>query len=345
MLAAQTKAPGVPPIPASAPGDSWKRIVEGVGPFLADVSSFLGTQIKEFEPEIAEMAGYALTAQGKQLRSTLVALSADATGGRNADHVTVAAIIEMVHLATLVHDDVIDEAKVRRGRPTVTANWGNEISVLLGDCLFAHSLKLAASFPTPEICRAVATATNIVCSGEILQTQQRWKFNLSRAEYIRSVAMKTAELFALACEQGAFLSDANPQIRQALRAYGVALGIAYQIYDDCLDLFGTETFAGKSLGTDLTKGKITLPLLIVLENGTDADKARLRSLIELWDKSSLPELLRMLERYGSLAKSKAVIQEYLGSARESLSIVPLSAGRVALYDLTEYLEHLSNALE
>ncbi len=346
MFAAQTKALETQPLDSPvSPGDSWKRIVEAIGPFLKDVSTFLGTQINEFEPEIAVMATYALTAQGKQLRSSLVALSADAAGTRNKDHVTVAAIIEMVHLATLVHDDVMDEAKVRRGQPTLTANWGNEISVLLGDCLFAHALKLAASFPTSEVCRAVATATNVVCSGEILQTQGRWKFDLTRKEYLRIVAMKTAELFALSCEQGAFLTHASDDVRMALRNYGLALGTAYQIYDDCLDLFGSEVFAGKSLGTDLAKGKITLPLLIILENGNDADKARLRSLVELWETASLPDLLRLLKKYESLARSKALIEDYLTQARDSLSAIPLSSGRVALHDLTEYLQRLTNALE
>ncbi len=345
MLAAETKALEIPSPEPPQPGDSWKRIVEGIEPFLKDVSLFLTRQVQAFEPEIGEMASYALAAQGKQLRSSLVALSADAAGDRNKDHITVAAIIEMVHLATLVHDDVIDEAKVRRSQPTLTANWGNEVSVLLGDCLFAHSLKLAASFPTPEICRAVATATNVVCSGEILQTQQRWKFDFTRSEYLRIVAMKTAELFALSCEQGAFLANASPEIRTALRNYGMALGTAYQIYDDCLDLFGSEAFAGKSLGTDLAKGKITLPLLIVLENGTENDKARLRHLVELWEIVSLPEMLHLLKKYDALIQSRRVIQQHLAAARASLAVLPLSSGRVALQELTEYLEHLTMALE
>lgn len=345
MLAAESKALDSPSIELPQPGDSWKRIVEGIDPFLKEVSEFLTTQVRAFEPEISEMATYALAAQGKQLRSSLVALSADAAGNRNNDHVTVAAIIEMVHLATLVHDDVIDEAKVRRNQPTLTANWGNEVSVLLGDCFFAHALTLAASFPTPEICRSVATATNVVCSGEILQTQQRWKYDLTRREYLRIVAMKTAELFALSCEQGAFLAKASPEVRTALRNYGMALGTAYQIYDDCLDLFGNETFAGKSLGTDLAKGKITLPLLLILETGSEQDKERIRNLLELWEIVSFPEVLRLLKKYDALARSRSVIQEYLGAARESLSILPLSTGRVALHELTEYLEHLTIALD
>src|SRR5258705_4901864 len=127
-------------------------------------------------------------------------------GKPNDSNLTVAVIIEMVHLATLVHDDVMDEAEIRRGRLTFAANWGNEIAVLSGNCLFAHALKLAASSPTPEICRAVAMATNTVCSGEILQTQQRRNFQFSRSEYFKVLEMKTAELFALSCDLGACLS-------------------------------------------------------------------------------------------------------------------------------------------
>src|SRR5579871_1660692 len=151
----------------------------------------------------------------------------------------------MVHLATLVHDDVMDEAEIRRGRLTLAANWGNEIAVLVGDCLFAHALKLAASFPTPEVCRAVAAATNTVCTGEIRQTQQRRNLELNRAEYFSILQMKTAELFALSCELGAALSGGSASDRAALRRYGLALGTAYQIYDDCLDLFGSEAAVGK----------------------------------------------------------------------------------------------------
>ena len=172
-----------------------------------------------------------------------------------------AVIIEMVHLATLVHDDIIDEADLRRGRPSLAANWGTEVSVLLGDCLFAHALKLAASFPTPEICREVAAATNTVCAGEILQTRSRGNFEVARGHYFKMLAMKTAELFALSCHLGGLLSKAPPPRREALRQYGLALGTAYQLYDDCLDVLGSEAAAGKSLGADLAKGKMTLPVL------------------------------------------------------------------------------------
>ena len=172
MLAVETKAVAVA-APATEAPHSWKQIVEPVEPFLKAVAERLAEQVRTFDPEIASYAQYALTNQGKQLRPALVALSAAAIGEPNDSLVTVAVIIEMVHLATLAHDDVMDEGVLRRQQPTLAANWGNQISVLLGDCLFAHALKLAAGFPTPEICRAVSAATKTVCSGEILQTHRQ----------------------------------------------------------------------------------------------------------------------------------------------------------------------------
>src|SRR5258707_12017398 len=267
VLAGESKVVG-PPVRDTMsvdPADSWKQIIDPVEPFLQAVNQRLAKQVDSFDPAIVPYAEYAINGQGKHLRPALVALTANALGKAGDAHVTVAVIIEMVHLATLVHDDVMDEAEIRRSRLTLAANWGNEIAVLFGDCLFAHALKLAASFPTPEICRAVASATNTVCTGEILQTQRQNNFELSRAEYFKVLSMKTGELFALSCDLGAYLSGAAPGQRAALRQYGLALGTAYQVYDDCLDLFGSEDTVGKSLGTDLAKGKMNVPMLWRLE--------------------------------------------------------------------------------
>src|SRR5881394_1940855 len=282
MLAAETKAVAVAALAKETP-HSWKQIVEPVEPFLEAVAGRLAEQVQTFDPEIATYAQYALTNQGKQLRPALVALSAGSVGQPDDNLITVAVIIEMVHLATLVHDDVMDEAVLRRQRPTLAANWGNQISVLLGDCLFAHALKLAAGFPTTEICRAVSAATKTVCSGEILQTHRRRRFELSREEYFKVIEMKTAELFALSCDLGARLCGATPTERAALGRFGLALGTAYQVYDDCLDLFGSEALVGKSLGTDLANGKMTLPVLVALDRSGIADRTRLETFIGQWD--------------------------------------------------------------
>lgn len=339
MLVPETK----PALPATAIATSrkvaslWKEVVEPVQPFLDQVAVKLTEQIQAFDPEIAQYAQYALTNQGKQLRPLLVAHSACAAGKLNDSLVTLAAIIEMVHLATLVHDDVMDEAEIRRRRPTLAANWGNQISVLVGDCLFAHALKLAASFPTPEVCRAVAAATNTVCSGEILQTQQRRNLEFTRAEYFKVLEMKTAELFALSCELGAGLSGAAQTHRAALRRYGLCLGTAYQIYDDCVDLFGCEAAVGKSLGTDLANGKLTLPVLLTLENASLSDQTQLGELLQNWEPVYLPRLLEILDRYDAQAEALAVIQEYLDSARRALGPLAETHSRTALIYLTDYL--------
>src|SRR6266481_1050969 len=199
MLAAESKvvAPPVRDTLIVEPAFFWKQIIDPVEPFLQAVNDRLAKQVDSFDPAIVPYADHALNGQGKHLRPSLVALTANALGKASDSHVTVAVIIEMVHLATLVHDDVMDEAEIRRGRLTLAASWGNETAVLFGDCLFAQALKLAAGFPTPDVCRAVAIATNTVCSGEILQTRRRHDFNFSREDYFKVIEMKTAELFAL----------------------------------------------------------------------------------------------------------------------------------------------------
>ena len=346
MLATETKVVPLSDRVAllSETSSDWKQIVQPLDPFLQAVAARLADQIHAFDADLACYADYALTGQGKQLRPALVGLAAGATGQLNDHHVTVAVIIEMVHLATLVHDDVMDEATLRRGRPTLTANWGNEISVLLGDCLFAKALKLAASFPTTEVCRAVSSSTDTVCEGEILQTQQRRNFRFTRADYFKVLSMKTGELFALSCDLGAFLCGTTPARRTALRDYGLALGTAYQIYDDCMDLFGTEDSAGKSLGTDLAKGKLTLPMLVVLESGDAAAQAKLQSLVETWRPDAVAQLRPLLEKHGAHDESRRVIRDYLRTARRLLEPLPDSAGRTGLLGLGDFLERQTEVL-
>lgn len=346
MLAVQSKTtPAHPDVstPSLSPS-TWKQIVEPVEPFLDAVGKRLAEQVNAFDPALSQYAEYALTGNGKHLRPTLVALAANSLGKANDSHVTVAAIIEMVHLATLVHDDVMDEAEIRRGKLTLAANWGNEIAVLFGDCLFAQALKLAASFPTPEICRAVASATNTVCSGEILQTRHRKSFELSQKEYFRVLEMKTGELFALSCDMAAFLSHATPAQRNALREFGMSFGVAYQIYDDCVDLFGTEKQAGKSLGTDLAKGKLTYPVLLAWERATPADRAELEALIQDWQPAHFATVNKFLTRYETLGTTLEMIERHLGQARQNLRSLPESVGRAGLQGVTDYLAQQTAAL-
>jgi len=322
----------------------WRNVVEPVDAFLDLVAARLGAQVDSFDPEVAHYARYALTSQGKQLRPALLGLSARVFGEPDDAVVTGAVIIEMIHLATLVHDDIMDEASVRRSRPTLAANWGNQISVLLGDSLFAHALKLAAGYPTTEVCRAVSAATKTVCSGEILQTLRRSQKSVTRPDYFRILEMKTAELFALSCDLGAGLSGGSQMQRGALRAYGLNLGIAYQVYDDCLDLFGTEAVAGKSLGTDLAGGKVTLPLLVLLERARGAERDRALELVRHWDSRHQPELRQLLVRYEVLAEAQSTVQGFLHTACEALERVPECVSRSALDELTRFLSQQTSQL-
>jgi octaprenyl-diphosphate synthase len=344
MLAAATKVEISHPKTASGPACSWKTIVEPVEPFLLSVNQQLIRQAREFDPQIVPYAEHALNNGGKNLRPTLVALAAACFGKPAESHVTAAVIIEMVHLATLVHDDVMDEAKIRRGNPTLAAKWGNEIAVLFGDCLFAQALKLASSFPTTEVCRAVSLATNTVCSGEILQTQQRRQFEAAKRDYFRVIGMKTGELFTLSCDLAAFLSGASEEQRRTLCLFGAAVGTAYQIYDDCVDLFGSEASVGKSLGTDLEKGKLTWPVLLAWERATAADRSELEALIAKWQPKNLKAVNALLGKYGTFEPTLAEIERYLGLARQALAGLPASKGRTGLAQLTDFLAQQTAAL-
>jgi len=309
---------------------NWQTLCEPVQPFLDEVTGRLQSSVEAFDPEIATFVQYALASQGKQLRPVLVALSGRAAGGLNAHHVQAAVIIEMVHLATLVHDDVVDGAEVRRRRPTLAANWGNKVSVLAGDCLFAEALKLAATMPSNDVCLLVSQATKMVCSGEIRQTLQRGNFQLRREEYFELVGMKTAALFALACELGACLANEDDKSTQgSLREYGKLLGIGFQIYDDCLDVFGTEDKAGKSLGTDLATGKATLPMLLALERASEIERKSWLAMLQAGESQAGAVRERLIAE-GIPAACRMVVADFVSQAVLVLEDLPGSSEPLAV---------------
>ena len=339
MLASKVDIPPQPSedLHSIAPSAVWDQLVEPYQPFLNEVGDALLRQVNTFEPEIAEHATYVISNPGKRLRPLLVGLAGGADQGFSESLVDVAVIIEMVHLATLVHDDILDAAEIRRSRPTLASRLGNDVTVLLGDCLFAHALRLAASFPTTKVCEAVAQATKRVCSGEILQTLNQTK-KPSRPEYLRVIEMKTAELFGLSCELGARYGTPLSDFSETVREYGLALGTAYQIYDDCLDIFGTEEATGKSLGTDLVKEKHTLPILILLEESDEAEKNQIISKLNQWDRCHINWLMTLMNRQQVLEKSRDVVHTILGQSRSCLDAMERSQSVAALYKLSEFLE-------
>lgn len=267
-------------VPAHRPDPSRDRgdPFQHVAPHLAALDRFMHAQAEQFEPEIREMAAYCLDTSGKRLRPTLVFLSGwTAPGAVDEALVRAAGVVEMVHLATLVHDDIMDRADLRRSRPTASRKFGPDAAVLLGDALFSQALHVASQFPTAEVCRLVSASTRRVCSGEIMQTLRRRDINVSLADYRRMIDLKTAELFRVSCYLGASLSAQAAGFAEAADRFGHHLGIAYQIYDDLVDFLGEEKQIGKTLGTDLATGKLTLPLMLLLERVPAAERGALVS--------------------------------------------------------------------
>ena len=211
------------------------------------VEQEITNQSHAFDASIKRYVDDAFAGSGKRLRPALALLAGGASGGVTEEHQRLALILELIHIASLIHDDIMDRAELRRERPTLHASWGNAKSVLVGDLLFAHALKLSSDFEDPGICRRIADATIDVCSGEILQTERRFDVHLQLQEYYRIIAMKTGSLFRAGCELGAMLSKASPAVVEVLARYGNNLGIAYQILDDCVDLIGNEKNIGKTL--------------------------------------------------------------------------------------------------
>jgi octaprenyl-diphosphate synthase len=282
--------------------------------------------------------GYAIESHGKRLRPALAQLAGGATGNICPSHFDLAVVVELIHAATLVHDDILDGADKRRGQPTANAKWGNAISVLLGDCLFAHALKLSTSFPNGEISRRIAHAASDVCSGEIIQTQRRFDMKLSVPDYYKIIEMKTAALFAVACELGAFINEASPEVISALRTFGLRLGTAYQIYDDVLDLAGDEAKAGKTLGSDLRKGKSTLPILHLLQNSDATERHRLSEIILNGDEDAIIALAEKAIAAGAVKSAIATGRKMLREAQVHLEIVPANKYRDALANLVTTLD-------
>jgi octaprenyl-diphosphate synthase len=307
-----------------------RRQLGTIQPDLEKIEERIRFQVQEFDPGISGYIGYALDSNGKRIRPALVLLAAQASAKVLPEHLDLAVIMELIHLATLVHDDIMDGATKRRGKPTAFAKWGAEISVLLGDCLFCHALRLSSNFADPSIGRRIADASSEVCSGEILQTQRRFDLTLSIPEYIRIISMKTGALFRVSTELAAVLNGCRPDEVLALRNYGDYLGIAYQIYDDCLDLVGTEDATGKTVGTDLAKGKLTLPLLHVLAQASDAEREKLHTTILHGSDESRTELLAQVVERGGLKNAVRRIQSFLDQAVASLQVLPKSAARETL---------------
>lgn len=309
---------------------------------LKAVDSQIRDQVRAFDPSVEPYIDYICNTSGKRIRPALTILAGGATGGVKPDHLKIGVILELIHMSTLVHDDIIDGADTRRKVPTANAKWGNGMAVLLGDALFSHSLLLATEFDDIDICRKVGRASRDVCQGEVMQTQRRFDLTLTKEDYFHIIEMKTGALFAAATGISAYLSGMPRDVEVQLYDYGMKLGTAYQIYDDCLDLVGTEENVGKTLRTDLEKGKLTLPLLNLLEKADASQREKLNKRIIEQQPLDLPVLIGIAEYEGSVESSLDTAAELLIQARNDLDCLEDTEWKQGLIHVTRYLDGLLN---
>jgi octaprenyl-diphosphate synthase len=309
---------------------------------LARVEDILSQEIDSHAELIAQIASYVLKGKGKRVRPTLLLLSARLCGYRDGlRHVRLASVGEYLHAATLIHDDVIDNSDMRRGRPSANSRWGNGLSVLVGDYLYSQSVKCLIEDGDLEVMRAFADATLRMVEGEVMQEEMAGKADISYEDYLRMITHKTAFLFSACCRVGAVIAGATADRAEALTRFGLDLGVAFQIMDDALDFVADEGTLGKPVGKDLAEGKITFPLIHILHEGSEPDREALRrhasSGPQRPEEGQLAEILSLVDKYRSVDWAKGIAKEYAEKAKVHLSIFPASEAKASLLDLADYV--------
>ena len=312
-----------------------QSLKEALKPELSQLNRTLEALTEQDDGFLRELKSYVLIGSGKRVRPALVTLAAK-LGAAPADKVqTVSLAVELIHIATLVHDDVIDKAVIRRNRKTVVAEHGVDAAVLLGDHIFTYAFEQAATLNEPLISQLLARAASVMCAGEIGQLKQRFKFDLSEQDYFSFLEKKTASLFAASARCGAILAKQSPEVQSALEKFGIHLGMAFQITDDLLDLTGDEAVVGKTLRTDVLNGKMTLPLIYFRNSlSSDADKkiffAELQS-----PNGHLSALIDRIKSSPAFADAEKMVADHTRRALETLSALPTGPSKdlfVALVD-------------
>ncbi|HTN76981.1 MAG TPA: polyprenyl synthetase family protein [Pirellulaceae bacterium] len=317
--------------------ESLKVLYGPIANELADVERLLRQEMRSEYPFVDELVRYGNMLGGKRLRPALLLLAAKSLGKVSNDHTILGAVVEMIHTATLIHDDVIDEADTRRHLATVNARWDNQASVLLGDFLFTHAFYLSSTLETVFACRTIGWATNVVCEGELRQKGNRGNFELSESEYTSIIEAKTAELTACSCLLGAHYAGATEAIAQRFSNYGRYLGIAFQIADDLLDVLGNEALTGKSLGTDLDQQKPTLPIIRLLQQVSASEREVVLSILQSDGIDRRESLAPWLTRCDAIEYTRQQAQAYANRAREELDGLPTTPALQVLRQLTDFV--------
>lgn len=311
------------------------EIADYLAPDLAEVNEHLRHILDSDTALVREVGAYVISTRGKRLRPILAILAAKVFRYMGEDHTKVATALELVHSATLLHDDVIDKAPLRRGKPTVNAHWGDDVAILIADYLFSHAFNLALQTAmSPKVLSLMCQVTARMCEGEMFQIEKRESF-LTRDDYLRIVRGKTAYLFSACTALGSLLAHAPEQQVMLLSSYGLNFGIAFQIIDDTLDLVASDNEIGKPHWADIRNGKQTLPIIYTFERANERDR---RQLLEHWNNGRDPEhIVPFIEKYGGIDYALAEARRYAGVAREQLADFPPSQALSYLADLADYV--------
>jgi len=303
---------------------------------LASVDQLIIDSLSSRIALVEEISSYLIGAGGKRLRPLLVLLAANACDYKADKHINLAAVIEFLHTAMLLHDDVVDESALRRGRKTVNATWGNPASVLVGDFLHSRAFEMMVDIGDMRVMEILSRATNTIAEGEVQQLGNIRNPDTTEASYLQVITRKTAMLFEAASHSGAVLADANADAEQALRGYGLHLGLAFQLIDDILDYEGTTADLGKNVGDDFAEGKVTLPLIVAMRNGDEAQSSYIRAAILDGDVSDLDQLLKTVKATGGLQYANDMARTEIDMALDCLTPLPPSAFKEAMQTLAKF---------
>jgi len=313
-----------------------KQLRALIGGDMAAVDLRLQASLQSEVVLINQLGSYIIGGGGKRLRPALSLLAARALGYGGQRHVEVAAIIELVHTATLLHDDVVDDSRLRRGRETANSLWGNEASVLVGDFLYSRAFQMMVTLSDLRVLEIMADATNIIAEGEVMQLANCHDPDISEQRYLDTIRYKTARLFEAAAQLGVVVAGGSLELQQALAAYGRHLGTAFQLVDDALDYQSDSATLGKNLGDDLAEGKPTLPLLYALWNGSVAESELIRTAIEQGGREQLPQIRAAIESTGAITYTLALAEREAAEADAALVSLPSSDFRDVLSGLARF---------
>ena len=339
----------MPPLPAclaglfagfpklSAPENSTAAVLALVAPDMAEVDRVISDRLDSGVPLVGEVARYIISAGGKRLRPVLLLLTCGALGYTGAQRHNLAAVVEFIHTATLLHDDVVDESTLRRGRPTANESFGNPASVLVGDFLYSRAFQMMVDADSMRVMQVLADATNVIAEGEVLQLMNMHDASLDENDYLRVIRSKTAKLFEASARLGAILSGQTPAIEEACATYGQALGTAFQVIDDVLDYDGNTAEMGKNLGDDLREGKATLPLILAMQRGNAAQAAAVRSAIETGSVEQLDEIVQIVRTTGALQATRDAAAAEAQRAIDAALLLPDNPHRQAMVTLAAQL--------